>query len=215
MSNPILYSFRRCPYAMRARLALHATKTLVNLREVVLREKPEEMLDASPKGTVPVLVFENGKILEESLDIMNWALKKSDKMGWKAFPDADLARMEALITACDGDFKSALDAYKYAGRENLEAAHAQRERGAHFIRRLDEMLKDQPFLFGARFSYADAAILPFVRQFAHVDRDWFWAQDWANVICWLEAFLESDAFKSIMLKYPQWKAGDSGVRFGE
>jgi glutathione S-transferase len=199
---------------MRARLALAATRTSVELREVILREKPTEMLEASPKGTVPVLIMKDGNVLEESRDIMHWALNRSDLEGWCDFSNEQLEQMDALIDQSDGPFKAALDAYKYGSRDDAIDTSAERSEGAEFILRLNKLLAGQEFLFGDRFSYADGAILPFVRQFAHVDRDWFWSQDWPNVIGWLEAFLESERFKGIMSKYPQWKTGEAGVPFG-
>ena len=214
MKPLILYSFRRCPYAMRARLALASTRTSVELREVVLREKPAEMLEVSPKGTVPVLIMQDGTILEESRDIMDWALDKKDLEGWKNFSQEELAQMDKLIDESDGPFKKALDAYKYGNRDDAIDTTKERSDGAEFIFKLNNMLEGQANLFGSKFSYADAAILPFVRQFAHVDRDWFWSQDWQHVINWLEAFLESRRFKEIMPKYPQWKTGDEGIPFG-
>lgn len=211
---PILYSFRRCPYAMRARLALASTQTAVELREVVLREKPEEMLVASPKGTVPVLILEDNTVLEESRDIMQWALEAHDKEGWLDFTETQLSQMNVLVDESDGPFKAALDAYKYASRDDTIDTTQERAIGAEFMRKLDAMLKGQTYLFGDKFSFADGAILPFVRQFAHVDKEWFWSEDWPNTIRWLEAFLESERFKGIMSKYPQWRAGEVGVAFG-
>lgn len=215
MTLPILYSFRRCPYAMRARLALAATCTSVELREVVLREKPEEMLAASPKGTVPVLVLDDKRVIEESRDIMQWALEYKDREGWLAFTEAQLLQMNALVDESDGPFKAALDAYKYASRDDTIDTTQERAIGADFMKKLDGMLEGQAYLFGDRFSFCDGAILPFVRQFAHVDKDWFWGQDWSNTVRWLEEFLESDRFKAIMSKYPQWKTGEEGVAFGK
>ena len=214
MNIPILYSFRRCPYAMRARLALASTGTFVELREVVLRDKPTEMLEISPKGTVPVLIIQDDKVLEESRDIMDWALEASDKEGWTDFSKEQLEQMARLIDESDGPFKAALDTYKYASRDNTIDTTNERGFGAEFMMKLNAMLVGQAYLFGDRFSYADGAILPFVRQFAHVDREWFWAQGWLNVIAWLDTFLESERFKSIMIKYPQWKTGEDGVEFG-
>ncbi len=199
---------------MRARLALASTGTGVELREVVLREKPPEMLEVSPKGTVPVLIMGDGNVLEESRDIMEWALQNADKEGWKSFPQETLAEMDMLIDESDGPFKKALDAYKYGSRDDAINTTKERSDGAAFISKLNKKLEGQAYLFGGRFSFADAAILPFVRQFAHVDRDWFWSQDWPSVINWLEAFLESERFKAIMTKYPQWKTGGTGVKFG-
>lgn len=212
--SPILYSFRRCPYAMRARLALHSSGNSVGLREVVLRDKPAEMLEASPKGTVPVLILSDETVIDESYDVMLWALKRSDPEGLRAYSDDVLLEMDALVAENDGPFKSALDRYKYPNRYQDIARAEQRDKGAEFITKLDDMLVDKEFLFGGQFSIADSAILPFIRQFAHVDRDWFWSQNWRNVIRWLEAFLESDRFNAIMNKYPQWKSGEESVVFG-
>ena len=210
----VLYSFRRCPYAMRARLALQSSNQQVELREVVLRDKPDEMIAASPKATVPVLVLADGTVIDESYDVMRWALAQGDPEGLRDYPDALLAQMEDLIAECDGPFKSALDRYKYPNRYEGIIREEQREIGAKFVKKLDARLSENAFLFGKQFSFADAAILPFVRQFAHVDRDWFWAGDWPNVVKWLEGFLEGDRFKGIMAKYPQWKSGTDGVAFG-
>ena len=199
---------------MRARLAIAASGIGLELREVVLRDKPPEMLEASPKGTVPVLVLDDGTVLEESLDVIDWALSQNDPEGLRDFPAEVLDQMNAMIEESDGPFKAALDRYKYPNRYENIVREDQRERGAEFIRKLDDQLDGSTYLFGERLSVADVSLLPFVRQFAHVDRDWFWAQDWQNVIRWLEAFLESERFKSIMVKYPQWKSGEEGVRFG-
>ena len=211
---PILYSFRRCPYAMRARLAIKAAQIPVELREVVLRDKPAEMLEASPKATVPVLVLEDGTVLEESLDVIDWAIANADTHAWTQYGEHEIAQMRALIGECDGPFKSALDRYKYPNRyENVDPIR-QRETGAAFIAKLNDLLDGKSYLFGEEFSLADGAILPFVRQFAHVDTDWFYAQDLPNAIRWLDAFKESDTFAGIMKKYPQWVSGEDGVRFG-
>jgi len=211
---PVLYSFRRCPYAMRARLAIAACNIPVELREVVLRDKPDEMLEASPKGTVPVLIKPDGNIIEESFDIIKWAIAHSEMSDWIAFDEAQVAEMHALISESDGPFKLALDHYKYPNRyENIDR-EAEREKGAAFITKLDAMLDGQPYLFGDTFSLADGAILPFVRQFAHVDMDWFYAEPWTKAINWLDAFKESARFKGIMTKYDQWQSGNDGVRFG-
>lgn len=199
---------------MRARLALTAAQTCVELREVVLREKPDEMLAASPKGTVPVLILEDGHVLEESRDIMQWALENDDRAGWLDFTEKQLSQMNMLVDESDGPFKAALDAYKYASRDDTIDTTQERGVGADFMRKLNAMLEGQAYLFGNKFSFADGAILPFVRQFAHVDKEWFWAQDWPNTVRWLEAFLENDRFKAIMSKYPQWESGQEGVAFG-
>lgn len=212
---PVLYSFRRCPYAMRARLALQSSGQQVALREVVLRDKPAEMLRVSPKGTVPVLVQPDGAVLEESRNIMDWALAKNDPEGLTEWPSEVLDAMEALMADFDGPFKTALDRYKYATRYADADEVAERNKAAAYLMKLEAMLEGQRFLFGERMSLADMAILPFARQYAHVDIGWFREQAWPNVVSWLDAFLASNRFSAIMTKYPQWKSGEAGVLFPE
>lgn len=214
VDDPILYSFRRCPYAMRARLAILSSGLSVELREVVLRDKPVEMLEISPKGTVPVLLQSDGSVLEESLDVMDWALAQNDPDRLLDFPLAITDAMRALIAELDGPFKASLDRYKYEYRNDEILARENRDRAAPFLMKLDGLLAEKEFLYGDRTSFADLACAPFVRQFAHVDRDWFWAQNWPSLIKWLDAFLISDRFTSIMDKYPQWKNGEAGIEFG-
>jgi glutathione S-transferase len=208
LPEPILWSFRRCPYAMRARLAVASADVKVQLREVVLRDKPDEFLAASPSATVPCL--QNGaQIIDESFDIMLWALRKSDPEGWLDMPEAGLA----LIADCDGAFKTALDRYKYSSRHGDVEIDAERRKAGVFLHRLEAQLAGNDWLYGDAPRLADMAILPFVRQFAHVDLAWFTAQPWPNVIGWLEAFKASGRFTAIMTRYPQWQAGDAPVIF--
>jgi len=209
MPTPILYSFRRCPYAMRARLALLSAGHSVHLREIVLRDKPCDMLRASPKGTVPVLVTDDG-VIDESLDIMKWALNRADPEGLLA---ANLDLSEALIAENDGPFKSALDLTKYAVRHPDTDPNQSRAAAALFIAKLDAQLNGQPWLGGDHPILADLAILPFVRQFAHTDLDWWAGQSHLQVQSWLAAFKTSDRFAAIMTKYTPWKAGDDVVHF--
>lgn len=197
---PILWSFRRCPYAMRARLAIAVSGTAVEHREILLSDKPAAMLDASPKGTVPVVVLPDGTVLEESLDVMAWALGKADPENWLAPGDI----MQALISACDGPFKHHLDRYKYAVRYEDADPEYHRTEAAGFLDRLNTRLQDQAQLCGSRMSQADAAIFPFVRQFANTDRDWFDAQPWTQLQIWLDGHLASDLFASIMKKHDLW-----------
>lgn len=164
---------------------------------------------------MPVLVLPDGDVLEESLDVMHWALGQNDPEGWRDLSDAQLAEIDALIKELDGPFKSALDRYKYENRYDGVVAKEERDRAVPFLKRLDDQLGQNGHLFDGRFTFADAAVLPFVRQFAHVDRDWFWAQDWPHLIAWLEAFLASDRFAAIMKKYPQWQNGEAGIAFPE
>ena len=205
---PILYSFRRCPYAMRARLALQSSGQKVVLREIVLRDKAPEMLIASPKGTVPVLV-DNDIVIEQSLDVMHWALKTSDPENWLSMPSEG----SALIEQADGPFKTSLDHYKYASRYDDVDGEVAREAACEFLQKLNAKLDGQEYLFGDAPCLADMAILPFVRQFAHVDREWFWSQDWSHLISWLDRFLASERFASIMTKYPKWVSGDPVTEF--
>lgn len=199
LADPILYSFRRCPYAIRARLALTVSETAVEHREVKLRDKPAEMLAASPKGTVPVLVLPDGQVIDESLDIMRWALARNDPEDWLAGDDP------ALIAANDGAFKHHLDRYKYPERYPADGVD-HRAAALAMLLGLEARLGEHAYLTGARFGLADAAILPFVRQFAAVDRDWFAAQELARVQGWLEAFLGSALFVRVMVVREPWRA---------
>lgn len=190
-SLPILYTFRRCPYAMRARLALYHAKIVHEHREISLKAKPEAMLELSPKGTVPVLLLPEGQVLEESLDIMLWALKS---------PLSDEER--ALISENDTSFKRALDRYKYPGRYEEDPALNYRDNALSFARKLESRLA--PFLNGASLSLSDMALFPFVRQFAHVDPEWFAKQPLPKLKQWLDYFLSSTLFANIMAQHPLW-----------
>ena len=205
--TPILYSFRRCPYAMRARLAIAVSGQTCALREVVLRNKPPEMIQASPKGTVPVMLLPNGHVLEESLEIMRWALKQRYPEGWLTPLNEDSDDINALISENDGSFKENLDRYKYPTRYNISDPLHYRSQGVLFLEKLNTRLIKIPYLFGYNFTFADAAILPFVRQFANNDRKWFDALSLSGVQNWLQSILESERFLSMMLKYPVWKSG--------
>lgn len=209
---PVLYSFRRCPYAMRARLALAVSKQPHELREVVLRNKPADMLAASPKGTVPVLVLPGGEVIEESLDIMRWALALNDPAQWLSPAQASQQDMDALIAANDGDFKRHLDRYKYPNRYPQESegdaagfALTHRAEAAQWLVQLDAHLAGG-WLLGTQASLADMAILPFVRQFAHTDAEWFAAQPWPRLREWLAAFEGSELYEGVMTKHPPWEA---------
>lgn len=206
---PLLYSFRRCPYAMRARMALLKSGQACQLREVVLRDKPAEMIAVSPKATVPVLVLPDGTVIEESLEIMHWTLAQND-------PDNLLANVDQahdLIAENDGPFKHHLDRYKYENRFVGEPTEDHRQKGVLFLQRLDAMLSETGFLNGPQLSLADLAVFPFVRQFANVDRQWFDGLDLPSLQSWLDARLQSHVFARAMEKYPQWKAGDENVQF--
>ncbi len=204
---PILYSFRRCPYAMRARLALAASGTVCELREVVLARKPSALLQASPKGTVPVLVLPGGQVLEQSLDIMLWALRRNDPQQWLPASEHGMAEALQLIAQCDGDFKAQLDRYKYPNRYALPNGLAHRAQGSQFLQTLNDHLGSHRYLTGNAFGLTDAAIAPFVRQFAHTDPDWFASQDWPALLQWLTAFEASDDYTKVMDKFAAWTEG--------
>ena len=193
---------------MRARLAIAVSGVEVELREILLRDKAPELLAASPKATVPVVV--NGSdIIEESYDIMLWALAQNDPDAWLDRHDAD------LISECDGTFKSALDRYKYGNRYEDVDTTEQREIASGFLRKLDTRLADERYLSGDKLGMTDMSIATFVRQFANVDRTWFDTQPWPHLNRWLEEFLSSGLFASIMTKYPKWQAGDPVTLFPE
>lgn len=206
---PILWSFRRCPYAMRARLAIHSSEQPVILREILLRDKPEQFLATSSKGTVPVLNT-GDTIIDESRDIMMWALRRSDRENWLDIGSDG----HDLIDQCDGPFKQALDHTKYAVRyPDLDRAD-ERDKAMIFLRDLNNRLTDTAFLAGPRRSLADMAILPFVRQFANIDRAWFDAQGLQPLTRWLDDFLQSDRLAAVMTKYPPWQPGQDAILFG-
>jgi len=211
---PILFSFRRCPYAIRARLGLTAASVKVDLREIILRNKPEMMLKLSPKGTVPVLWLEDGTVIDESLDIAKWALTKHDPLNLLR-EGTDTNDMHALIKDNDGPFKHHLDRTKYATRYLEENSQDNRAQAAEFLQKLNTRLKDNEFLLGNNQCLADISIAPFVRQFANIDRSWFNAEPWPALIRWLDAFLESPLFQSVMQKYPAWQEGDEITLFPE
>ena len=194
---------------MRARLALYYSSCKVEHREVVLRDKPAEMLQASPKGTVPVLVLADGHVIDESLDIMRWALAQTDPDGWlSSLEDSQLQLANELIAFNDDEFKVHLDHYKYAVRFPEQSMETYRQQGEVFLQRLEDMLVNTPFLFGDNMSIADAAVFPFVRQFAHVDKPWFDTAPYPHVQDWLNKHLDSALFSAIMKKYPRWCRDD-------
>lgn len=207
--TPVLYSFRRCPYAIRARLAVAASRQQVVLREVVLRDKPQAMLDVSGKGTVPVLVLESGTVLDESLDIMRWALERNDPLGWLE----NWQGPARWIAENDGAFKHWLDRYKYADRYPEGTAQDYRQQGQVFLTRLDQHLATTAWLNGNQPGVDDIAVFPFVRQFAAVDPAWFARSPYPALQAWLQHWLDSEVFASVMRKYPQWQPADPETFF--
>ncbi|MDP1558260.1 MAG: glutathione S-transferase [Nitrosomonas sp.] len=198
--NPLLYTFRRCPFAIRARLAINISGYQVEHCEVDLRNKPQALLECSPKGTVPVLQLADGRVIEESLDIMQWVLSTHDPENWLGGCNGPSAETMALINRNDHSFKPSLDRYKYAVRFPEHSVEYYREQAALFLQELEIRLSQQPFLNGDQRSLADMAILPFVRQFSNVDNDWFNASNYRYLIKWLDTFLESTLFKTVIEK---------------
>ena len=197
---------------MRARLAIRYSGVKVQLREVVLRHKPAAMLAISPKATVPVLLLPDGRVLEESWDIVHWATAVNDPDAIRG--DAALVSLaNALVEKNDTDFKQHLDHYKYADRFPEFSAEHYRSQAEGFLAQLEEKLSQHQFLLTDSISLADIGIFPFVRQFAHVDIDWFRQSPYTRLIQWLDFFLDSEPFNSVMKKYPPWAEGQTPLLF--
>lgn len=210
-----LYSFRRCPYAMRARLGIVFAELQVELREIVLKNKPAQMLTISPKGTVPVLELAEGarskrQVIEESREILEWALEQNDP---HALLNTDLVSANTLIEQNDNEFKHWLDRYKYADRHPERSQLEYRQQGEVFLQVLENLLTKNKYLFGDHISIADIGIMPFVRQFAHVDREVFYSLPYPYLQQWLSDWLEHPVFQQVMIKYQPWQEGDETVVF--
>lgn len=210
-----LYSFRRCPYAMRARLGIVFAELQVELREIVLKNKPAQMLTISPKGTVPVLELAEGarskrQVIEESREILEWALEQNDP---HALLNTDLVSANTLIEQNDNEFKHWLDRYKYADRHPERSQLEYRQQGEVFLQVLENLLTKNKYLFGDHISIADIGIMPFVRQFAHVDREVFYSLPYPYLQQWLSDWLEHPVFQQVMVKYQPWQVGDEIVIF--
>lgn len=200
----VLYSFRRCPYAMRARMALNVSCIAYEHREIILRDKPAAMLAASPKGTVPVFIKNDGAVIDESLDLAMWVLGQNDPLGWVSGYDAELTIQN------DGPFKHHLDHYKYASRYDDSLARGavdltHRSEAEKILFQLNQRLESTRYLTGEQLNFNDIAIFPFIRQFAAVEPQWWQSTPFAALREWLEAHISSDLFKAIMTKYPLWK----------
>ena len=193
MNYPLLYSLLRCPYAIRARMALLMAAEEFMVRSILLKNKPRELLDISPKGTVPVLVLPDGTVIDESLDIMLWALKRND-----------LNEMLELIEKLDQEFRPSLNLYKEAKRSNADNVDELRKNAEVFIQKLEYILKEQNYLRGERISLADLAIFPFIRQFSNIEKKWFKISPYPNLSLWLEKQVQSDLFIKTMAKGPIW-----------
>ena len=203
MVHPILYSFRRCPYAIRSRMVLSYMEVSVELREVLLNERPQSLYKISSKGTVPVLLLKDGKVLDESLDIMRWAIKQGEQ---KLYEDK-LNEQNQLIKYNDTKFKYWLDRYKYHVRYLEHSREYYQRKCSKTLAEYDMRLRENAYLMGDRIRLADIAIFPFIRQCANVDQNWF-NNKYPNLNQWLEIWKQSRLFKSVMMKYNQWRLGD-------
>ena len=202
MSLPLLYSFRRCPYAIRARMALFNSDIQIDIHEVSLKNKPRAMLELSSKGTVPMLVVDD-QVIDESLDIMLWALNINDPDGWYAdYSEAGKIHAMQLITQNDEEFKGWLDKYKYADRHPEFSQDYYREKCEVFLQVLETALEKSAYLMGETISLADIAIFPFIRQFAMVDKNWFDSCPFPKTRSWLNSFLDLPLFTHVMAETP-------------
>ncbi len=214
LTLPVLYSFRRCPYAMRARMTLNQSGCVVHIREVVLRDKPHELLECSAKGTVPVLVLPDGTVIDESRDIMHWALNFNDPAQWFPKENDSLCKLiKQLLDANDFEFKNNLDRYKYPDRYPEQTAEHYRTQGEQFLTILEVRLNSHQFLIGDKVSLADIGIFPFIRQFANVDSGWFDQSSYQQLQVWLEHFIHSELFNLVMEKYQPWVANSEPIVF--
>lgn len=209
---PVLYSFRRCPYAMRARLAIHYNGVEVEQRDILLKDKPAAMLAASAKGTVPVLVLSSGEVIDESRDIMNWALQQDAEPHALLGGPEQTQRINNLLDRCDDQFKPHLDKYKYwVGYPEL-SQQDYRQSCQEFLAELEHSLSQQDYLLGPSITLADLGIFPFIRQFAYVDIDWFEQSPYPNLQAWLSLLIGSTAFEAIMKKRPIWPDDQSQAK---
>ena len=207
MKIPILYSFRRCPYAMRARMALAYSKITYEHREILLSNRPDSLYEISPKGTVPVLQLSDGIIIDESIDVMKWCLDTNDPNRW--YKDQCIEQ-DNLIINNDTNFKYWLDRYKYHIRYKEQSFKEYQNQVKKIFNEYNLRLDKQSFLMGDKISLSDIALMPFVRQAAHVDLDWF-KKNFLSLSQWLEKFKVSPLFTSIMKKYDIWEENNQGV----
>ena len=210
---PLLYSFRRCPYAMRARLALKISKLKIELRDILLKDKPQHMLDLSPKGTVPVLLLPDGTVIDESFDIMLWVLKENDPDNWLPENSLEWDETNELIKFNDNEFKENLDQYKYADRFPEKSVDEYRQQAEVFLQILDKKLHTTQYLISNSIKLVDIAILPFIRQFAYVDKNWFDQSEYKKLQVWLNELTGSHLFNLVMQKTPVWSAENENKCF--
>jgi len=196
---------------MRARMAIYTSQQKCEIREVLLKDKPPSMLGYSSKGTVPVLVLQSGNVIDESLDVIDWALDINDPYNWKRSKDSK--KTKELIEINDGDFKFHLDRYKYSKRYENEDPNFHREKCLTFIKMINKELEKSIYIYDNEISYIDISLLPFIRQFRIADNEWFDELPYENVKSWLSKFLDSSLLNSIMKKYDLWKEGDEVTIF--
>ena len=205
---PILYTFRRCPYAMRARFAIRSSKIIVEVREIRLQEKPSEFLKSSPKGTVPVLITNSGEVLEESFDIINWALSINDPQNWLAKGKLEDQEITKILNDFEIKFKSNLDKYKYSNRFSEVDKYLYRDKNLRFLKKLNSYLENNKSLNCEHLTLLDYAIFPFIRQFRNVDHDWFDKLNLNFLNEWINQIIDSEDFSSIMKKFKKWEPND-------
>ncbi len=205
---PVFYSFRRCPYAIRARLAIAYSGQKTILREILLKDKPAAFTNSSPKATVPVLQLVSGDVIDESMDIMFWALKQNDPAHWLPTTTDEQYQIDQLIKENDVQFKPRLDRYKYASGHPEMTEQEHRIAAVPFLLHLEKLLCQHRFLIAERTTLADVAIFPFIRQFAGVDQQWFQDAPYPKLRAWLQDWLGSPLFQAVMMKYPPWKEDD-------
>lgn len=208
---PILYSFRRCPYAMRARLAIKASGLIVEIREVELKNKPKEFLNISPKATVPIVCISSKQIIEESLDIMEWALKINDPL--KLLKNEKLNRIEihSILNKLENEFKQNLDRYKYSSRFDLPNPKLYRDKNLQTLNEFNNLLQNNKGICSSHLSLLDYAVFPFIRQFRNVNSVWFDSLELKFLQTWLYELIDSDEFSSIMKKYEIWKPNQKPI----
>ena len=212
MSYPILYSFKRCPYAMRARMALYLAEIKCEIREIRLSNKPEHMLEISPKGTVPILILED-KVIDESYDIVNWVIKKHDIFNDNLRSD-QINLTESLIKIFDEEFKYHLDRYKYSTRYENTDSDFHRAECLKILIDLEIITSDSKWIFGEKLNKLDISILPFIRQFRIANPEWFDSlEEISKIKKILNNYLDSEEFKKIMFKYDEWQLGSKPTFF--
>ena len=208
---PILYSFRRCPYAMRARLAIKASGLIVEIREVELKNKPKEFLNISPKATVPIVCISSKQIIEESLDIMEWALKINDPLKLLKNEKLNIIEIHSILNKLENEFKQNLDRYKYSSRFDLPNPKLYRDKNLQTLNEFNNLLQNNKGIYSSNLSLLDYAVFPFVRQFRNVNSVWFDSLELKFLQTWLYELIDSDEFSSIMKKYEIWKPNQKPI----